>query len=116
MTRGQIAYLADSNSIFSIYIHYASDSNLSEVLPEYFNSDLLISNDAFSELSREIQDLYLKNVVLNAKRGYITWNSWSSTYLGGYSLAELVRVIPNSQIIPEKPLTGKENAIIVWGN
>jgi hypothetical protein len=39
MTRGQIAYLADSNSIFSIYIHYASDSNLSEVLPEYFNSD-----------------------------------------------------------------------------
>ena len=84
--------------------------------PEYLNSDLLISNDAFSELSREIQDLYLKNVVLNAKRGYITWNSWSSTYLGGYSLAELVRVIPNSQIIPEKPLTGKENAIIVWGN
>ena len=38
-TRGQIAYLADSNTIFSIYIHYASDSNLNEVLPEYFNSD-----------------------------------------------------------------------------
>jgi hypothetical protein len=83
--------------------------------PEFFNSDLLISNDAFSELSREIQDKYLKNVVINAKRGYITWNSWSSTHLGGYSLAELVRVIPNSQIIPEQPLTGKENAIIVWG-
>jgi|LakMenEpi03Aug12_release.lakeMendotaPanAssembly.Ray.scaffolds.fasta_scaffold1105157_2 hypothetical protein len=39
MTRGQIAYLADSNSIFSIYIHYASDSDLNKVLPEYFNSD-----------------------------------------------------------------------------
>jgi hypothetical protein len=39
MTRGQIAYLADSNTIFSIYIHYASDSNLDEILPEYFNSD-----------------------------------------------------------------------------
>jgi hypothetical protein len=51
--------------------------------PEFFNSDLLISNDAFSELSREIQDKYLKNVVINAKRGYITWNSWSSTHLGG---------------------------------
>ena len=38
-TKGQIAYLADSNSIFSIYIHYASDSNLSEILPKYFNSD-----------------------------------------------------------------------------
>jgi hypothetical protein len=38
-TRGQIAYLADSNSIFSIYIHYASDSDLSKILPEYFNSD-----------------------------------------------------------------------------
>lgn len=38
-TKGQIAYLADSNTIFSIYIHYASDSNLDEILPEYFNSD-----------------------------------------------------------------------------
>ena len=84
--------------------------------PESFNSDLLISNDAFSELSREIQDQYLEKVVLNARRGYITWNSWSSTHLGGHSLAEIVRLIPNSQIMPEKPLTGKENAIIVWGH
>lgn len=37
-TRGQIAYLADPNTIFSIYNHYESD-NLNKVLPEYFNSD-----------------------------------------------------------------------------
>ena len=38
-TRGQIAYLADSSTIFSLYIHYALDSDLNEVLPKYFNSD-----------------------------------------------------------------------------
>jgi putative sugar O-methyltransferase len=84
--------------------------------PESLNSDLLISNDAFSELSRKTQDDYIEKVVLNSARGYITWNSWSSSHLGGYKLADLVRLIPNSQIFPEKPLTGQENAIIVWGH
>jgi hypothetical protein len=39
-TRGQIAYLADSNSIFSIYIHYdAYPEHIGKILPKYFNSD-----------------------------------------------------------------------------
>jgi hypothetical protein len=39
-TRGQIAYLADPNSIFSTYIHYdAYPAALGKILPEYFNSD-----------------------------------------------------------------------------
>jgi hypothetical protein len=37
-TRGQIAYLADPNTIFSIYVNYESD-NLNRVLPEYYNSE-----------------------------------------------------------------------------
>jgi hypothetical protein len=83
--------------------------------PKSSNSDLVISNYAFSELNREIQDQYLKNVVLPAPRGYITWNNYSSDTLGGYSLAELIRLIPNSEIHPEIPNTGERNAIIVWG-
>lgn len=77
--------------------------------------DLVISNYAFSELNRDIQDQYLKNVVLPSPRGYITWNSLSTKTLGGYSLAELIRIIPNSQIHPEVPNTSESNAIIVWG-
>jgi hypothetical protein len=83
--------------------------------PKSSNSDLVISNYAFSELNREIQDQYLKSVVLPAPRGYITWNNYSSDTLGGYSLAELIRLIPNSEIHPEIPNTGERNAIIVWG-
>ena len=77
--------------------------------------DLVISNYAFSELSLDLQDQYLKNVLLPSPRGYITWNSLSADQLGGYSLAELIRSIPNSQILPEQPNTSKNNAIIIWG-
>ena len=83
--------------------------------PEESTPDLLISNYAFSELSPKVQDAYLQRVILNSTRGYITWNSLSADQLGGYSLANLVRVIPNSQIIPEKPNTSTNNAVIVWG-
>lgn len=39
-TRGQIAYLADPNSIFSIYIHYdAYPEHIGKILPKYFNSE-----------------------------------------------------------------------------
>jgi hypothetical protein len=86
--------------------------------------DLIISNYAFCELNRSIQDIYLKNVIIPAPRGYITWNSLSADNSGllsagnlnGYSLAELIRIIPNSQILPEIPLTSPNNAIIMWNN
>ena len=83
--------------------------------PKSSNPDLVISNYAFSELNRDVQDQYLKNVVLHSPRGYITWNNFSAETLGGHSLAELIRLIPNSQIHPEKPNTSESNAIIVWG-
>jgi len=83
--------------------------------PEPLNPDLVISNYAFSELNRDVQEQYLENVVLKSPRGYITWNNLSEQHLRGYSLAELTRVIPNSQIRPENPNTSECNAIIVWG-
>jgi hypothetical protein len=83
--------------------------------PKPTTPDLLISNYAFSELNREVQDQYLKNVVMQTPRGYITWNDLSARFFGGYSLAELIRLIPNSQIHPEYPFISESNAIIVWG-
>jgi hypothetical protein len=77
--------------------------------------DLVISNYAFSELSRELQKQYLENVILPSKRGYITWNSSSVGHEKCYSIDELVRAIPNSRIKAEVPNTGVGNVIIFWG-
>jgi hypothetical protein len=77
--------------------------------------DLVISNFAFSELTRSLQNQYLNNVISASKSGYITWNDMGSSILDGYSLEELLTMIPGSEIIPETPLSHKNNCIIVWG-
>lgn len=82
--------------------------------PTICEPDIVISNYAFSELSRPIQEEYLNHVILRSKSGYITWNNLSANELMGYSLAELVRLIPNAEILAEKPYTHDGNAIIVW--
>lgn len=84
--------------------------------PKECSPDLLISNYAFSELTREVQDRYLQSVILNAPRGYITWNSSAEEKFSGYTLAELLRTIPNSEVLPEIPLTSPNNSLIVWGH
>ena len=83
----------------------------------YLNDDydLVISNYAFSELRREVQDMYLDKVILRSKRGYITWNSLALNAFGGYSVDELLNKIPGSVRIDERPLTNPDNCIIIWG-
>jgi hypothetical protein len=83
--------------------------------PEKMNPDLVISNYAFSELSRELQTLYLENVILPSKRGYITWNSSAVGAEKCYSIDELIRIIPYSRIKAEVPNTAAGNVIIFWG-
>jgi len=83
--------------------------------PEKMKPDLVISNYAFSELSRDLQKKYLENVILPSKRGYITWNSSAVGHEKCYSIDELIRTIPNSRIKPEVPYTGEGNVIIFWG-
>jgi len=78
--------------------------------------DLLISNYAFSELPRHIQDVYLSKVILNSKRGYITYNRITPPEFKSYNPNELLELIPRSEIIPEEPLTHPKNCIIIWGN
>jgi hypothetical protein len=78
--------------------------------------DLVISNYAFTELTREIQDVYLKKIILNSKRGYITYNEISPEDFRSYKREELLKIIPNSKIIEEVPLTHPKNCIIIWGD
>ena len=84
----------------------------------YLNDDydLVISNYAFSELQRPVQDMYLEKIILRSKRGYITYNPLSYNSLGGYSDDELLAKIPGSVRLDERPLTYQGNCIIVWGH
>lgn len=77
--------------------------------------DLVLSNYAFTELPRTIQDIYLNKVILNSKRGYITYNEITSAEFNSYKADELVAIIPGSKILKEEPLTHPKNCIIVWG-
>jgi hypothetical protein len=83
---------------------------------ERTNYDLLISNYAFSELPRKIQDVYLEKVILNSKRGYITYNEVTPAEFHSYNKQELIEIIPDSVIIEEIPSTHPQNCIIIWGN
>ena len=78
--------------------------------------DLVISNYAFSELTRAVQKMYLDKIILRSTAGYITWNSLSRDSLDGYSADELIRLIPNASVRQEEPLTHPNNLIIVWGD
>jgi putative sugar O-methyltransferase len=81
--------------------------------------DLFISNYAFSELSREIQDCYYNKTISNTKKGYLTYNSLNfgenkNETFGFYTVDDYKEKIPNMQTIPEEPLTAPGNQILVW--
>ena len=78
--------------------------------------DLVISNYAFTELPRTIQDVYLKKIILNSANGYITYNEITPPHFRSYNRNELLEIIPQSRIINEIPLTSPGNCIIVWGS
>ena len=77
--------------------------------------DLVISNYAVSELQRELQVAYFKNVVKSSTRGYLTWNLISQNRLGGLSVNEVLQYIPSATITEESPLTDEGNVLITWG-
>lgn len=85
-----------------------------------FEYDLVISNYAFSELPRKIQDEYLDKVILKARRGFMLMNSGKSNATGRsdgkISAEELHRIIPNLRELPEVPLTSPDNYLLVWQN
>jgi hypothetical protein len=80
------------------------------------NYDLVISNYAFTELPRKIQDVYLDKVILNSQMGFITYNDISPPEFLSYKSDELVSIIPGARIMKEEPLTHPSNCIIVWNN
>ena len=65
------------------------------------NYDIVISNYAFTELPRSIQDIYLKKVILNSSNGYITYNEIVPEYFNTYKRDELLKIIPAQKSLPK---------------
>lgn len=82
---------------------------------ERTNYDLVISNYAFTELPRHIQEIYLEKVILKSRSGYIIYNDINPSEFKSYKKEELLKVISGSRIIEEVPLTHPKNCVIVWG-
>jgi 2-polyprenyl-3-methyl-5-hydroxy-6-metoxy-1,4-benzoquinol methylase len=78
--------------------------------------DLVISNYAFSELTRELQEEYLENYILKSKRGYMIYNHINPVEFESYSALEICEIVPGAEIIQEIPKTDKTNVLIVWGH
>lgn len=79
--------------------------------------DLVISNYAFTELNRRVQDRYASEIVTHADRGYITCNFISPIFgVDSWSRSELENLHPGSHWLPEEPLTFEGNSILVWGD
>lgn len=75
------------------------------------DSDLLLSNYAFSECERSVQDRYLEQVVRRARCGYLTCNVTADFV---YTEEELRERLPGSVRIPETPLTYPGNYLLLW--
>ena len=79
------------------------------------NYDLVISNYAFTELPRTIQEVYFRKVIAPSRRGYITYNQITPPEFNSFTADELLGMLPGSQRHDEVPLTHPGNCILVWG-
>lgn len=83
-----------------------------DALPERSSYDLVISNFAFSELSRSVQDHYLDTIITRARRGFMILNHFR--YGGSYAHDDLVRMIPGSMLATEHPFSPLRTRVMVW--
>ena len=77
------------------------------------SSDLLISNYAFSELRREVQEDYYYRFVSVARRGYVTFNSVTPKGFHSISAKAFAQRVGGA-VLPEKPRSYPGNKVVVW--
>ena len=104
----QQKYLAEANPGANII--FCSGLEINDT-----KGDLLLSNYALSEISRDLQVEYVNKIVLKCKKGYMAWNDISEVQSGGLSLLEVLALIPGSRVDDEVPLSSAGNKIISWG-
>ena len=83
--------------------------------PHTDDVDLIISNYAFSELRREIQEQYFEQIIKHTSRGYVTYNHLTPPEFQSLTAYEFAERIPGARVLPERPKTHDGNVIVVWG-
>jgi putative sugar O-methyltransferase len=80
--------------------------------------DLIISDYAYTELSRGLQEHYKHHIIDNSKNGYMHCNFLKHLMNGynSYNVNELLNLNKNTQIIEEIPLTAPDNFLLIWKN
>ncbi len=91
-----------------------SYKTMNALFPEAY--DLVISNYAFSELPRSVQEVYLEKIILNAKSGYMICNYTNPESFNSFTAEELLKIIPGSSVGKENPQTHPNNFVLTWDN
>ena len=86
-------------------------------VPKRDTYDLVISNYAFSECTRAMQETYMNRVVQRSPRGYMAYNWLSPEWAGvPFSRSELLAAIPGSRFMPPVPKLVPEEELWLWGS
>jgi len=86
----------------------------SDQLPADGRYDLVISNYAFTECTRAVQETYVERVLRRSRRGYITGNVIAPGAYRSYGRDELRDLLAPARVLPEDPLTYEGNYLLVW--
>jgi len=79
--------------------------------------DLFISNYAYTELDRSLQNIYKANIIDTSKNGYMICNFISNIFINNsdfYSRDEILNLKEKVKIFKEEPLTHSSNFILTW--
>lgn len=114
--------IVDLDEVMELNKMYLSHFNINNVIykssSDTFldNYDLIISNYAFTECERTIQEIYLNKIIKNSKNGYITCNFISDSFdVKSFNKEDVLNMLDVSyQIIPEEPITHVDNFILTW--
>jgi len=78
--------------------------------------DLIISNYAFSELNRELQEYYFEKIISKSKRGFVIYNHITPENYGTMKAEDFASRISGSEIFEEIPLSYPGNVLVAWGH
>ena len=102
--------------------NFSSKYTISTIREDSFNCrnswDFCISNYAFSELPKAIQEIYINKIINKSRKGFMLMNSGVSGKFGNvinFSQKELLNTLKNASIHDEIPLTYVDNYLLTWG-
>lgn len=78
--------------------------------------DLVISNYAYSELTRELQEKYFEKIIIQSSRGFVIYNHITPNDFHTMTAVEFAARIRGAEVIPENPLSHPGNVLVVWGH